>query len=88
MLSAVPQGTVLFSTTIVSFSAAFATRLVAASSHPRSEALPAPRPVLFVGVFTPMKTTSASLILSSILVEKKRFGLRVSVPSRAGLTSW
>jgi hypothetical protein len=36
-------------------------------------ALPAPMPVIFVGVFTLMKMMSASRIASSMLVEKKRF---------------
>ena len=68
--SAVRTGRVLFSTTIVWPRAALATVRALASTHLRSLAWPAPRPVVLVGVFTEMNTMSASPIASSTAVVK------------------
>ena len=58
--SAARTGIVDFSTTIVWPRACSAMRRAQASTYCKSEALPAPGPVVFVGVCTEMKTTSAS----------------------------
>lgn len=71
--SAVLQGTVDFSTTIFEEVATRAIRRVAASMNERSEANPAPIPLVFVGVFTDTKMISARLMHPSTSVEKKRF---------------
>ena len=43
------------------------------SQYVRSAALPAPRPVFFVGVFTETKIISDAAIEPATSVEKKRF---------------
>lgn len=53
--------------------------LETASKAVISVARPAPIPRFFVGVFTAMKTMSASLIVFETSVEKKRLGLRDEV---------
>jgi fluoride ion exporter CrcB/FEX len=101
IICAVPQGTVLFSTTMAPSFACFAIMLVALSKMLRSAVAPAPRPYSFVGVLTQMKTMSASEIDSVTLVENVRLGallgmltvprpgksiIAALVPSRAILT--
>ena len=76
MISAVRHGTVLFSTKTAPGFAWIAISLVTASRAVTSVALPAPRPRDLVGVFTAIKTMSASLIVFEISVEKKRLGTR------------
>ena len=79
IVSAVPQGTVDFSTTILSVVAAFAMFLVAFSTKPRSAALPLPSPLVLVGVLTHKKIKSA---VSNGLVDiggKEQVRLTVSV---------
>jgi len=74
--SAVLQGTVLFSTRIAPGFACIAISLVTASSAVTSVARPAPKPLVFVGVLTAMRTISASLIDFDTSVEKNKFGAR------------
>mmetsp|Transcript_35189 Transcript_35189/g.84052 ORF Transcript_35189/g.84052 Transcript_35189/m.84052 type:complete len:204 (+) Transcript_35189:693-1304(+) len=70
---AVRTGTVLFSTTILSLSLTSAILRAQSSQFLTFAARPAPIPMVFVGVFTEMKTMSAFLISASMSVEKKRF---------------
>lgn len=71
---AVPQGTVLFSTTTAPALACFAMVLVADSRAPRSALAPAPMPYILVGVLTQMKMMSASAMDAVTLEEKNRLG--------------
>jgi hypothetical protein len=73
ILSAVRTGTVLFSTTILSFSATSAILRAQSSQFLIFAARPAPMPEVFVGVFTDTKIISASRMAESISVEKNRF---------------
>ena len=73
IVCAVLTGKVLFSTTIVSPCAYSAISLEDASTHLRSLALPAPNPLVLVGVFTEMKIISASEIYFLKLSEKCKF---------------
>lgn len=75
-ISAVLQGTVLFSTMIAPGLAWIAISLVTASSAVTSVALPAPIPRILVGVLTAISTISASLIVFETSVVKNRFGTR------------
>lgn len=87
MFSAVRTGTVDFSTIILSEIATSAILRMADSNHDISDALPLPRPRLFVGVLTLTKMQSASLIAVSMSVEKKRFAGRPSCSSLADCTT-
>ena len=79
---AVPQGTVLFSTMIVPGLAYDAASLTAPSNAVMLVALPAPTPLVLVGVLTAKKITSAVHMLACMSHVKKRFGLRLeTVPS-------
>ena len=71
--SAVRTGTVDFSTTILSDFAISAIFLAHNSQFLIFAALPAPIPLVLVGVFTLTKMMSASKRAASISVEKKRF---------------
>ena len=82
MASAVRTGRVLFSTTILSRLATFTMLRAVASQNCRSDAAPAPRPKVLVGVFTPTKMMSHSLMAASMSVEKNRF-----LPRRRSTTS-
>lgn len=77
--SDVLQGTVLFSTSIAPGLACKAISFVTASNAVTSVALPAPNPLIFVGVFTAMSTISASLMVLATSVEKYRFGSRAVI---------
>jgi hypothetical protein len=76
MSSAVPHGTVLFSTKIAPGLACIAISLVAPSNAVTSVAEPAPKPLVFVGVLTVIRIISASEIHLATSVEKNRFGKR------------
>jgi hypothetical protein len=76
MISAVPQGTVDFSTRQHPGFACCAIVVTALSNAARFVADPDPKPVFLVGVFTAMKTTSAIAMVFSTSVEKNRFGCR------------
>jgi hypothetical protein len=76
MLSAARTGTVLFSTTILLFCAVSAISREQPSTNFKSAALPLPLPLVFVGVLTDMKMSSASWMAVSMSVEKKRFTFR------------
>lgn len=86
IVSAVRHGTVLFSTTILSFSASAAIIRVADSKYDKFGALPAPVPAVLVGVLTQTNTMSALLMAPLTSVEKKRF-CRREFPSRASLST-
>lgn len=70
--SAVRQGTVDFSTTILERVETRAIVLVADSMYAKSAAKPRPCPDVFVGVLTEMKMMSASSMALSTSVEKNR----------------
>jgi hypothetical protein len=74
IVSAVPHGTVLFSTMMAPGFIARATVMTALSSAAKLVAAPAPIPLAFVGVLTLIKTISATAMQLSTEVEKKRFG--------------
>lgn len=74
MSSEVPHGTVLFSTRMAPGFALSAISRVAPSKAPISVALPAPLPLVFVGVLTVIRMTSASEMHLATSVVKKRFG--------------
>ena len=82
MIWAVRQGTVLFSTMIDPGLAEIAMSLVAPSKADMLVACPAPMPIVFVGVFTLRKITSASEMDSAMAVEKKRLGARAESSDR------
>ena len=76
--AAVRTGSVDFSTTILSPSAKRLISRAVASQCWRSLARPAPRPNIFVGVFTPTNTMSQALTADAMSVEKKRLRPRTS----------
>jgi len=78
MARAVLTGMVHFSTTIFGDSEASRICRAVFSQYWRSAALPAPAPKVFVGVFTPTKMISDSLMPLSMSVSKKRFFPRVA----------
>ncbi len=73
MDSAVRTGTVDFSTTILSEVATSAILRAQSSQFLMLAARPAPIPVTLVGVLTETKMISASRMVASMSVEKKRF---------------
>lgn len=87
MDSAVLQGTVDFSTMILSVVETSAIVRTANSTQLMSEAKPAPIPAYFVGVLTLTKTTSASAIAFLTSVVKNRLGERSAEPSRGSLAT-
>lgn len=86
ILSAALTGTVLFSTTILSFCAMRAIIRAALSTYFKSAARPRPLPKVFVGVLTDMNMSSASLMADSMSLEKNKFTFRhrLTTSSRPG----
>lgn len=88
-ISAVRQGTVLFSTMMAPGLATRATDLAADSNMEMSVANPAPKPLDLVGVLTLKKTMSAIAMCLLQSIEKNRFGCLAGevVPSTSTLAS-
>jgi hypothetical protein len=83
MSSAVPHGTVLFSTKMAPGLACIAISLVAPSNAVTSVAEPAPKPLVFVGVLTVIRIISASAMHFATSVEKNRFGTLAGTATRS-----
>ena len=76
IFSAVRTGRVDFSIIILSDFEYFAISLAQASTYCRSAAIPAPSPLVLVGVFTAINIISDFSMASLMLFEKKRFLFR------------
>ena len=72
ILSAARTGTVLFSTTILLLTEKLAISLATCSRFCKSAAFPLPKPNVFVGVLTEMKTISALFYLILDVVRKEK----------------